>query len=376
MTNGSDSNHKIDSRFHTFETVETELDRLQERKRQVYLIALVCGILILMLSWFIRSPEDAFIKWLYPVFAIILAGLFPFVFKNTALLRRLEIIMLILAGTMIFSRLAWHFLVAENINEQLLMLAGGHYWSVAVLVVGGFVILDHRLGFISGSIVIVLSMIIAASGLASQWHDDLYWRESLIYLMRIHLFLILILVLTSIATTMREKLKSALIRAEILNKWANTDILTGLANRRAAELFIKKQISLTSRHGHPFWIISADLDGFKQVNDTHGHEAGDKILAEVGRILSQTVRQSDLVARWGGEEFLVVATDTADNGAKMLAERCRSAIADEFVAGVRITATLGVAEFKHGDTLENVLAKADSMLYRGKDAGRNRVVVA
>jgi len=219
-------------------------------------------------------------------------------------------------------------------------------------------------------------MIIAASGLASQWHEDLYWRESLIYLMRIHLFLILLLILTSIATTMREKFKSALIRAEILNKWAITDMLTGLANRRAAELFIKKQISLTSRHGRPFWIISADLDGFKQVNDSYGHAAGDKVLAEVGRILSQTVRKSDLVARWGGEEFLVVATDTTDNGAKMLAERCRSAIADEPVAGVRITATLGVSEFRPGDTLENVLAKADSMLYTGKNTGRNRVIVA
>jgi diguanylate cyclase (GGDEF)-like protein len=376
MTDCPDSIYKIDSRSHTFERVGAELERLQERKRQVYLIALVCGILILMLSWFIRSPEDAFIKWLYPLFALTLAGMFTFVWKKTVFLRRLEIIMLVLAAAMIFSRLGWHFFVAENINQQLLMLAGGHYWAVAVLVVGGFVILDHRLGFISGSIVIVLSMIIAAIGLASQWHEDFYWQESLIYLIRIHLFLILLLVLTCIATTMREKLKSALIQAEILNKWASTDMLTGLANRRAAESFIKKQISLASRYGRPFWVISADLDGFKQVNDTYGHTAGDKVLAEVGRILSQAVRQSDLVARWGGEEFLVVATDTSDNGALMLAERCRSAIADEPLAGVRITATLGVAEFRPGDTLENVLAKADSMLYTGKNTGRNRVISA
>lgn len=351
-----------------------ELDRLQERKRYVYLIAFIGGALIFMLSWLIRGPDDVFIARLYPLFSIAMAVSACLVRNKNLSLRHLEFVLFGIVSVIIFSRLAWHFYAGQGINEQLLMLAGGHYWAIALLVVCGFVVFDHKAGLVSGFLIILVSLIIAGTGLAGQWQEVESLREPVVYLLRIHIFMLLILALTSLATTMREKLKSALVRAEVLDKWANTDMLTELPNRRAAEKYLSKQISRTSRHGRPFWVISADLDNFKEVNDTYGHSLGDEVLAEVARTLESVIREPDLVARWGGEEFIIVAADTSDRGAMALAERCRKAIADKPMAGVEITATLGVAEFRSGDTLEDVLAKADYMLYSGKRAGRNRVV--
>ncbi len=357
-------------------SVSIELNRIEEQKRRVYSIAFICAALIFMLSWFIRDPGDVFVERLYPVFSIIMLGIFLAIWRRTQPIGKIEIISLALLSGIILSRLAWHFYSVKPIGEQLLVLAGGHYWAVAILILGGFIVLDHQYGMVFGCIVILLSVIIAATGLAFQWSMDLPLRESLVYLIRIHLFLTIIMILSGIATTVRDKLKNALIRAEFLDKWANTDMLTNLANRRAAEQFVKEQIKLASGYEHRFWIIIADLDNFKKINDTHGHVVGDAVLAEVGGILGKIVRKSDIVARWGGEEFLIVLTNISGDDAKKFAERCREAIADRPLAGIRVTATLGVAGYNPGDTLRDVLDRADSLLYSGKSAGRNRVIIA
>ncbi|MFW5731280.1 MAG: GGDEF domain-containing protein [Desulfonatronovibrionaceae bacterium] len=355
--------------------VQTELEQLNERKRLAYTIAVACAVVIFLLSWIIRQPEDIFIARLYPLFAVVLAAMFPLIYKRLLPLQIIETLLLIILGLMIMARLAWHFFASDPVSNHLLMLAGGHYWAVAVFIVGCFVILDHKLGLAAGSAVILVSAAIAGTGLALQWRIHGPQTEPLIYLVRIHLFLLLILGLTSVGTTMRDKLKNALVRAEVLNKWATTDMLTGLPNRRLAEGFIRQQINASSRYGRGFWIISADLDNFKEVNDTLGHAAGDAVLKEVGQILLDNIRESDLAARWGGEEFLIVATSGSPEGIYQLAERCRRAIASRPLAGVNITATLGVTGYRPGETLEDVLCRADQMLYSGKDAGRNRVVV-
>lgn len=164
-----------------------------------------------------------------------------------------------------------------------------------------------------------------------------------------------------------------------LMKMAATDPLTGLANRRS--LIAQADAALHDEAGAPNTtaLVLADIDYFKQVNDRHGHEAGDAILAQVAQLLSQIARSGDIVARWGGEEFLIFLPATGVDSAFALAERVRHAVADTALehagTSIRITMSLGVAEVAAGEPLGQAIARADRGLYASKTGGRNRVTV-
>jgi diguanylate cyclase (GGDEF)-like protein len=129
------------------------------------------------------------------------------------------------------------------------------------------------------------------------------------------------------------------------------------------------------RYGTPFAVIMFDIDHFKAVNDRHGHGTGDAVLRELGRRTQGLMRETDHFGRWGGEEFLVIATHTEATGAVELAERIRLSVAEEPFPGVgTVTVSLGVAEIGPGEPLEYLEERADTALYRAKEAGRNRVV--
>ena len=156
------------------------------------------------------------------------------------------------------------------------------------------------------------------------------------------------------------------------------DALTGLPNRRALEQALQREWQRWQRGARSFAVVALDLDHFKRINDTHGHLVGDDLLAAVGRRLAGAVRQMDVVARTGGEEFLVLMPDIDDAAADAAAERLRAALADSPLAvgplTLPITTSLGVARVRAGDTeLRQVLARADQALYAAKAAGRNRV---
>ncbi|MFO8032029.1 MAG: GGDEF domain-containing protein [Desulfohalobiaceae bacterium] len=344
-----------------------ELQRMMSRKQRVYLIGLVCGVVIFLLSWTVRDPDDVFIEIMYPIFALILAGFFPLVWRGYLPLRQIEIPLLVMVGIMIFSRLLWHFHFAGSIDERLLVLAGGHYWAVGGLAVASFAILDRRQGLLAGVVIIALSLLLAASGIAAEsLRGDGLSLETIIYLLRIHLFLAVLLALTYAVTTMRDELHRALTRAELMGQLATTDALTGLPNRRAAEEYLDRQAAVASRYERKFTVIIADVDNFKPINDSMGHAKGDQVLAGIARVLANSVRESDFVARWGGDEFLLVAPDTSAADAKQFIQRCREAIKKAEIDGVEVSMTFGSAEFCPGDKLDDVLARADSQLYGGK----------
>ncbi len=158
---------------------------------------------------------------------------------------------------------------------------------------------------------------------------------------------------------------------------ANTDPLTELSNRRHAMSVIQSEIQRRSRNGHPLTVVLIDIDNFKAINDRYGHEAGDAVITYVGRCLKDSVRGHDLVARWGGEEFLLILPETDLAGALCLTERIRDLLASQGVEhrGQRIiaTGTFGISEFHDDDTIDSCLKRADDALYRGKVAGKNRV---
>ena len=158
---------------------------------------------------------------------------------------------------------------------------------------------------------------------------------------------------------------------------ATHDLLTGLYNRRKLESLLELEIGRAQRYGRSFSLALLDIDGFKAINDAHGHDMGDAVLRRLGDVFRERLRDSDLTGRWGGEEFVVLLPETDPPGALQVAETLRGAIAATAFAPVgQVTISLGVAGYREGDTLDQLLQRADQALYRAKAAGRNRAMLA
>jgi len=167
----------------------------------------------------------------------------------------------------------------------------------------------------------------------------------------------------------------------IVERQALADGLTGLGNRRHAEDALATELARADRFGGPLALVLGDLDNFKPVNDLHGHPVGDTVLCEFARLLERSVRDVDLAARWGGEEFVLVLPGTDAAGAARLAERIRATLEERDLltpegVPIRITASFGVVGYEEGASLEGLVAAADAALYEAKRAGKNRVATA
>lgn len=154
------------------------------------------------------------------------------------------------------------------------------------------------------------------------------------------------------------------------------DPLTGAANRRALTERLEEECARAERGGVPLCALCVDADHFKVVNDTHGHDTGDRVLVDIAARLQQAVRRYDMVARVGGEEFTVLLIGIGVDEGAGLAERIRGGIAGSPCGGVAVTASIGCAGWAPGDTPDELLKRADEALYAAKAAGRNRVVTA
>lgn len=163
-----------------------------------------------------------------------------------------------------------------------------------------------------------------------------------------------------------------------LERLAHIDSLTGLYNRHRMQKLLEVQTAMFSRNRAIFTLVFVDIDNFKKLNDTYGHFYGDHVLSEAASFMKQNLRVGDVIARWGGEEFLIMLPDTNINGARIMAEKIRKAIADKpfHLADekVSVTMTFGLAQHALENSIEDSLKQADKALYGGKEAGRNRVM--
>ncbi len=160
-----------------------------------------------------------------------------------------------------------------------------------------------------------------------------------------------------------------------LEELATTDLLTGLYNRRKFEESLLKEIEEAKRYSKTFSIILLDIDHFKEINDTYGHQVGDYILQTIAKLIRRILRRTDSVARWGGEEFVIILPNGKIQGAFQLAERLRKTVEEtKFPIDKRCTISLGVTEYQVGDTPHSILKRADLALYAAKQNGRNRTI--
>lgn len=169
-------------------------------------------------------------------------------------------------------------------------------------------------------------------------------------------------------------------RAEAASEMSMTDALTGLLNRYGLQRALQRELSEARRYSRPLSCLLLDIDFFKSINDTHGHAAGDAALMQAARVLNESLRGSDVVCRYGGEEFLVLAPETDARGAHSLAEKIRLAVSARlFGDGARafaLTLSAGVAQLLPGESGNDMIARADLALYQAKQRGRDRVEMA
>jgi diguanylate cyclase (GGDEF)-like protein len=181
-----------------------------------------------------------------------------------------------------------------------------------------------------------------------------------------------------IQTSLAAAQKYDRIRREVV-----TDPLTNLYNRRFFERRAEEEVARSLRHQLPLSLLMVDVDHFKDVNDTYGHQTGDKVLQAVAKYLSDSVRKTDICGRYGGEEFVLLLPNTPGRAATFLANRLRGGLSQIIYTGLgipsdtTITVSGGVATCpRDATTLETLIASADEALYAAKDAGRNRIVQA
>ncbi|MFC2009199.1 GGDEF domain-containing protein [Chloroflexota bacterium] len=162
---------------------------------------------------------------------------------------------------------------------------------------------------------------------------------------------------------------------------ASYDTLTGLLNRRAILEKVNEWLLHVRRYKGHLTVAMLDIDHFKRVNDKYGHRAGDRVLADLSSMMQRSIRRTDFVGRYGGQEFLIILPRTDAAGAAVMAERVRASLEgvpmhDAEGNDFKVTASLGVAEYFDEDDEDSLISRADAALYRAKEAGRNRVEIA
>ena len=166
------------------------------------------------------------------------------------------------------------------------------------------------------------------------------------------------------------------VKNRTLARLINIDHLTKVNNRKSIETILRKEFNRSKRYSHPLSLIMLDIDDFKKINDTYGHNMGDKVLKEFAKIISSAVRESDHLGRWGGEEFILVATETALNDAILLAEKIRKRVSEFSFSNLeKLTCSIGVAQLEDQKSSDIFVDHADLAMYEAKKDGKDKVFV-
>ncbi len=343
------------------------------RKRRAYL-AVSAATSVLMVFLFTTADPDPFERIVFPTIALAAAVLFVAVATHRLSLARTEVFLLVPPIVVLFGYLAlWRInptVIPDEVADIIpTMLWLGVVFPLAFLAFGtrrGLAVCVALYG-----VFVLLTVPPAVTGDITGGTSGVL-GSAILHLTGLYAAMIALL---GVLASRYEQLAVARSQAVAYAVQASADPLTGLANRRRLDDELDRQISLAQRHRHPLSAVIVDLDHFKLVNDEHGHDTGDRVLVEAALRLAATVREGDLVGRWGGEEFLVIAPHADHRAAIELAERCRARIAGSPYPVIGpLTASFGVATLAPDDDRRTLQRRADLALYTAKSDGRDRVV--
>ncbi|ADV67986.1 GGDEF domain-containing protein [Deinococcus maricopensis] len=277
---------------------------------------------------------------------------------------------------LLFNLFGYALMPAElNVRDTSYVLTGKYIYLPFILMVSSWLVFPSaqaRRVVTALYVAHVLTSVVSAGGALLTGRSDVAGALNLL----LHHSLVggAFVMLLNIFTDIYSRQSSLERERDVLEQYAFVDALTGLHNRRAFEQSLAQEAERAQHNGQPLSIIALDIDHFKRVNDTFGHDAGDHVLKDLARIVRREVRATDVVARWGGEEFILLLPTMDLPVAQACAERIRRAVdAHEFSTGP-LSVSLGVATLLRGEDTGALFGRADAALYSAKRAGRNRVV--
>lgn len=321
-------------------------------------------------GYFFKHLEDIFV-----LFILVSVTLSHYFFQFQLSMLNLYYVPIMLAGYLLGKRLAilyaffivllvWGLILANN--ETYLALKNQFEFNMDLTLWGGFLILSGWAGSLSENLKDELKTSNFLRKELARDKDELKTLNEK---------------LTTVNRKLEEKVEKRTQELEQSNeelkKLSWTDPLTQLFNRRSCEERFKNEIARFERTKEPFCVILGDLDHFKSINDTYGHNTGDYVLVKVANILKENSRKTDMVFRWGGEEFLFLLTGTEMKGGVITGEKIRAKIEENVFEHnqniLPITMSLGISVYKEGQVMEDCIKEADENLYSAKQAGRNRL---
>ncbi len=343
-------------------------DVLGEAKRKTYALAHAVTLPTLAVVWGARADADAFVRWGYPALAGFLVWTLYGLLSGRVPLPRLERSLFGFVSCWGLVYLA-HTLygVADPVSARQ-EVAEGLFPVLAALCVLSHMFFAPRVAGRLCALLIASAAVVGLPKVASGVGDP-RWLPVVVALLRMEAF---------VAALAAWLYAIALVKDRLAEETAasGTDALTGLLNRRGLYRAFDGEAERARRYGSALAVILFDLDHFKQINDRHGHAAGDRVLRMVGEEVRRALRPADCVGRWGGEEFVVLLPQTVLAGAVEVAERLRYLVSGLRSEAGPLSASFGVAEWVPTDNLGTLVRRADGALYKAKQAGRNRVVAA
>lgn len=234
-----------------------------------------------------------------------------------------------------------------------------------------FFLLGHRIG------IVFLGLFFPALGLMFWWNIETNADQISNPIVVVNTILIIALITVQVFAYEFSRKQAFDKNVEVLDRLkvlSTTDSLTGLWNRRTTEQLLEDEIARSQRHHSKLTMAIIDIDHFKQVNDTYGHNGGDTVLKEIAAEFQRIIRSYDIIGRWGGEEFVVICPETGRDVATELFDRMRRHIEEHiFSNGVKLTISIGTAEYRDSDSPSSLAIRADKAMYQAKHSGRNRV---
>ncbi len=346
-------------------------------RRRVYIAGLLIGTPTVPVIWWLRGPDDPLLWFTYPFLTALLIGMLGGLWSRRLAVATAERVTIVTVGAFYLLRLTVATHATADLATVTAELSESTFWGINLVFVFSYLAFDTRRALRVCIALYAACLGVVATRLVPDVLAGVHTAEAVTYLRACAFLGVSIALLYGLAHV-KEQLAETRLTAATMTDLAHTDPLTGVANRRRLDDTLKTRVAEAERYGRPVSVLLIDLDDFKAINDVSGHVSGDAVLRELADVLRPVLRTSDLLGRWGGEEFLVIAPETAASEAERLAERCCRHIAAQDFPAVdrRVTASIGVAEWRPGETVRDLLRRADSALYAAKRAGRNQVQAA
>ena len=351
-------------------------DPLERVKRRTYLIATLAGLPAVLLVWISMGPEGLVANLAFSLFVVFYLACVLAIWSRVVSIRLAERVMFL--GVVLFALVHLSYVLYANgsLADSRTIITEVSYTTLTVLYVVAYLIFDNRTALRISLTLFGLELFAVLAKALSEIPAGPNPAE-ILWLLRMHAFMGAVIALIYASSYLKVQLFQQIEMAEVMHRLAHTDQLTGVANRRELYSELQKETDKSERYERPLSIIFIDLDNFKCVNDTFGHDCGDVVLRQVVGVTERLLRTTDRLGRWGGEEFVVLAPETDLQEASRLAERLRVEIANHRSGSApTVTASLGYAQFEAGDTSETLIKRADQALYKAKILGRNRAVPA